>query len=63
MYLEEISFFYISLLDLIMKCLKCAFFLIASLLNLSLCVMILILQLTYVPYVTFDVKYLNILVV
>ena len=31
---------------MIMKCLKCAFFLIASLQNLSLCVMILILQLT-----------------
>ena len=38
------------------------FFLIASLQNLSLCVMILILQLTCVLYVTFDVKYLLILV-
>jgi len=52
MYLEEISLFCIRFLDLIMKCLKCAFFLIASLQNLSLCVMILILQLTYVLYVT-----------
>jgi len=36
--------------------LKMCFFRIASLQNLSLCVMILILQLTYVLYVTFDVK-------
>jgi len=45
------------------KVLKMCFFLIASLQNLSLCVTILILELTYVLYVTFDVKYLTILVV
>ena len=43
--------------------LKMCFFLIASLQNLSLCVMILILQLPYVLYVIFDVEYLTILVV
>jgi len=43
--------------------LKTCYFRIASLQNLSLCVMILILQLTYVLYKTFDVKYLIILVV